>query len=92
MDFSLASDVVAYILSEGTSYAVLGGAGYLAWRFVRAYERRTISPDRLDALTDRVRLLEDAMDHVEDRVDRSDELHRFTTRVLAGHVTNSHPG
>lgn len=92
MDYSLASDVVTYILSEGTSFAVLGGAGYLAWRVVRAYERRTISPDRLDALTDRVRLLEDAMDNLEDRADRSDELHRFTTRVLAGHVTNSRPG
>ena len=89
MDMFLTNEMLAYVLAEGPTYAVLGGAGYLAWRFVRAYERRTVAPDRLEAITDRVRLLEDAVDHVEDRVDRSDELHRFTTRVLAGHVTNA---
>ena len=84
--------MLSYVLTEATPYAAFGGAGYLAWRFVRAYERRTVAPDRVDALTDRVRLLEDAIDQVEDRVDRSDELHRFTTRVLAGHVANTpHP-
>jgi hypothetical protein len=81
--------IVSYLLSEATPYLVFAGGGYLAWRFVRAYERRSVSPDRLDAITDRVRLLEDAMDHLEDRVERCDEVQRFTTRVLAGHVTNA---
>jgi len=81
--------ILSYLLSEAAPYAVFAGGGYLAWRFVRAYERRSVSPDRLDAITDRVRILEDAMDHIEDRVDRCDEVQRFTTRVLAGHVTNT---
>jgi len=81
--------VLPYLLNEAVPYVVFAGGGYLAWRFVRAYERRAISPDRLDGLNDRVRLLEDAMDHLEDRVERCDEVQRFTTRVLAGHVTNT---
>ena len=81
--------IVSYLLSEATPYLVFAGGGYLAWRFVRAYERRSITPDRLDGLVDRVRLLENAMDHLEDRVERCDEVQRFTTRVLAGHVTNT---
>ena len=85
----LALSVLPYLLSEATPYAVFVGAGYLALRFVRAYERRSISPDRFDAVTDRVCILEDAIDQLENRVDRSDELHQFTTRVLAGHVANT---
>ena len=84
--------IVSYLLTEATPYLVFGGGGYLAWRFVRAYERRSISPDRVDGIMDRVRLLENAMDHLEDRVERCDEVQRFTTRVLAGHVTNTTHG
>lgn len=87
MDMSLG--VLPYLLGEMTPYAAIGGAGYLAWRFVRAYERRGATPDQLSALTDRVRMLEDVMDHVEDRIERADEVQRFTTRVLAGHVANT---
>ena len=91
MDIFLANEMLSYVLAEAPIYTALGGAGYLAWRFVRAYERRAVAPDRLEAITDRIRLLEDTVDQVEDRVDRSDELHRFTTRVLAGYVANA-PG
>ncbi len=87
MDIGLG--VVSYFLGETTPYAVFAGGGYLAWRFVRAYERRAASPDQLNALADRVRILEDVIDQVEDRMDRSDEVQRFTTRVLAGHVSNA---
>jgi len=80
---------VAYFLNEATPYAVLAGGGYLAWRFVRAYERRAVAPERFHALADRVRILEDVMDEVEDRIERADEVQRFTTRVLAGHVANT---
>jgi hypothetical protein len=81
--------VLSYFLGDVTPYAVIGGTGYLAWRFVRAYERRVTAPDQITALADRVRILEDVMDHVEDRIERADEVQRFTTRVLAGHVANT---
>jgi len=61
----------------------------VAWRFVRAYERRVVASDQFMALADRVRVLEDVMDQVEDRIERADEVQRFTTSVLAGHVTNN---
>jgi hypothetical protein len=85
----LAFSVLPYLLTEGTPYAVVVGAGYLAWRFVRAYERRAVAPDRFDAVSERVRVLEDSMDELESRADRSDELQQFTSRVLAGHVANT---
>ena len=81
--------VLSYFLGEVTPYAVIGSTDYLAWRFVRAYERRVVAPDQISALADRVRVLEDVMDQVEDRIERADEVQRFTTRVLAGHVTNN---
>jgi len=81
--------VLSYFLGEVTPYAVIGGTGYLAWRFVRAYERRVVAPDQFTALADRVRVLQHVMDQVEDRIERADEVQRFTTSVLAGHVTNN---
>ena len=85
----LAFGVLPYLLTEATPYAALAGAGYLAWRFVRAYEHRSIAPSRLDAISDRMRALEDAVDELEGRADRSEELQQFTSRVLAGHVANT---
>ena len=87
MDVSLG--VVSYFLNEATPYAIFAGGGYLAWRFVRAYERRATAPDQLNALADRVRILEDVVDEVEDRIEHANEVQRFTTRVLAGHVANT---
>jgi hypothetical protein len=81
--------MLSYFLGEVTPYAVFAGGGYVAWRFVRAYERRSAGPHQLDALADRVRILEDVVDQVEDRIERADEVQRFTTRVLAGHVANT---
>jgi hypothetical protein len=81
--------MLSSFLGEAAPYAVFATGGYLAWRFVRAYERRSTAPDRLDALADRVRILEDVVDRVEDRIERADEVQRFTTRVLAGHVANT---
>ena len=85
----LGTSLVSYFLGEAAPYAVFAGGGYLAWRFVRAYERRSAPPDQLTALADRVRILEDVVDQVEDRIERADEVQRFTTRVLAGHVANA---
>ena len=81
--------MLSYFLGEAAPYAVFAGGGYLAWRFVRAYERRSATPDQLCALADRVRILEAVVDEVEDRIERADEVQRFTTRVLAGHVANT---
>lgn len=80
-------DYLLYLLSRLYLYAVTAGVLYIAFRFVQAYERRGVQADQHQALTERVRMLEDVVDHVEDRVDRSDEVQRFTTSVLAARLT-----
>jgi hypothetical protein len=65
-------------------YAALAWASYLAWRWVRAYERRNIRRRDLSAMATRVRLLEESIDDFEHRMRRSEDVHRFTTSVLAG--------
>lgn len=86
MDIDVA--IVPYFLQVGFPYAVVGGVWYVALRFVQAYERCGVRAEEYHALTERVRLLEDVVDRVEDRVDRSDEVQRFTTSVLAARLTN----
>ena len=71
-------------LSAFVPYAVLGWAGYLAWRWVRAYERRNIRRRDLSAISTRMRMVEDSVDDFERRMRRSEDVHRFTTSVLAG--------
>ena len=65
-------------------FGMAGYLGYLAWRFVRAYERRGGEPERLEALSARVRLLEEALVGVEARVAESAEAQRFATELLLG--------
>jgi hypothetical protein len=74
-------------LSALVPYAVLGWAGYLAWRWVRAYERRNLRRRDLSAMSTRVRVLEESIDDFERRMARSEDVHRFTTSVLAGRAT-----
>ncbi len=88
MDYGIG---LSFLVTEATPYATIGWA-YLAWRFVRAYERRAAQPDQITSLAGRVRLLEDALEQVEDRVNRSDELQRFTMRVLAGRESGESAG
>ena len=64
--------------------AAVAWAGYLAWRWVRAYERRNTRRRDLSAMSARLRLLEDGLDDVERRMRRPEDVHRFTTSVLAG--------
>ena len=59
---------VPLALSEALPYLTLGGGGWLAWRFVRAYERRVASAARIRALAERVRVLESALGRVEGSV------------------------
>ena len=80
--------ILAYLLEQGFAYAVTAAICYIALRFVQAYERRGIQVEQYHALTERVRTLEDVLDHVEDRVDRSDEVQRFTTSILAARLTS----
>ena len=75
--------VPTYFLTETLSYVTLGGAGYLAWRVVRAYERRRVAPERLRALAERVRRLEDAVVRVEGSVQQVAEANRLTASFLA---------
>ena len=71
----IAYPYLPYLLTETLSYGMMGGAGYLAWRLVRAYERRSGPPEPLESLTTRVARLEEA-------VERTDEAQRFTTQLL----------
>lgn len=80
--------LLGYLLTDGMPYVVIGAAGYFTWRFVRAFERRGEVPEQTGTLAERVRMLEVGLDHLEARIDRSDELHRFTTSVLAGRAIN----
>lgn len=66
-----------YIVGELFPLVVTAWTAYLAWRVVRAYERRGAGRDGLESLTDRVRLLEDD-------VEQTVEAQRFTTRLLLG--------
>jgi hypothetical protein len=74
--------VAPYLLSEMASYLAFGGAGYLAWRVVRAYERRRVDPARVRALAERVRRLEVALGEVEHSVRETAEGQRFTAQLL----------
>lgn len=78
MDFAVAP----YLLDQVLTYLSFGGAGVLAWRFVRAYERRSAGPRQVRALAQRVRLLEATLGRVEARVEDTAEAQRFTTQVL----------
>ena len=67
---------------------VRGRRGYTGALLIHDTRRVVGMHRRRVALTERVRLLEDVVDRVEDRVDRSDEVQRFTTSVLAARLTN----
>ena len=84
MDTSLG--VLPFLFTELYPYVMTIGVWYVALRFVQAYERRGVEVEAHHALSDRVRILEDVLDRVEDRVDRSDEVQRFTTSVLAARL------
>lgn len=86
--------LLEYLINESVSYAVIGGSGYLGWRFVRAYERRSHPRESLEALNARVAQLEDAVDRVAANVEHTVDAQRFTTRVLLGRSVeqnSSHP-
>jgi hypothetical protein len=79
MDSDFAS---VYLLSEITSYLMAGGAGYLGWRLVRAYERRTTASTTLSELRGRVKMLEDVVEQMDQTLGQTVEAQQFTTRLL----------
>jgi hypothetical protein len=74
----------SFYLAQLFPYAAVGWAGYLAWRWVRAYEGRHLRRRDLYVMSTRVRVLEDSVEEFERRMARSEDVHRFTTSVLAG--------
>jgi hypothetical protein len=74
--------MVPYILSEVMSYLMAAGAFYLAWRFVRAYERRVTAADHVSSLSARVGLLEESFGEIEARVADTNEAQRFAAELF----------
>lgn len=61
----------------------LGGGGYLAWRAVRALERRNAPATDVLALQERVEQLEQQLDTQSAELRRLAEGQQFTERLLA---------
>lgn len=74
--------LVPYAFSELFSYLVVIYGGYLAWRCVRAFERRTTEAARLDTLTAEVSRLGSALAQAEGRLDQTADAQRFATELL----------
>ena len=62
---------------------VLGGAGYLALRFIRAFERRGLAQGELDALKSHIAELEGQFEGMQKDVERLTDEQSFTTRLLS---------
>ena len=64
--------------------SIFGGAAalYIAFRFVRAFERRGVDRAELEALRSQVAMLEDAVDRSTRTVERLEDGQQFTTRLL----------
>ncbi len=79
---------VMMLLSTLPWLAVLGGAGYLSLRFVRAFERRGIAQSDLEALRSRVTELEGQIEGMQVQVERLADEQSFTTRLLSERSTS----
>ena len=79
-DFSL----LPFYVSQVLAYIGWAGAGYLAWRVVRAYERHAFRRTRSRILGRRIRRLEAAMGRVKRRVASTADAQQFTTALLLG--------
>jgi hypothetical protein len=76
------SPLVPYYVFEVLSYGMMGGFSYLAWRLVRAYERRSTAPERLEAVTGRMQVIEESIEQISSRVEQTAEAQRFMTHAL----------
>lgn len=71
------------ILSLFPWLVIFGGGGYLALRFVRAFERRGLAKDELEALQARIQELEAQFDGMQKDVERLSDEQSFTTKLLS---------
>lgn len=71
------------ILSMLVPILVLGGGGYLALRFVRAFERRGISQKQVADLEEKIAQLAAIAESTQRDVGRLSEEQEFTTRLLS---------
>ena len=76
--------ILPYYVGEVVSWIGLAVSLYLAWRGIRAYERRLAEPERLLALARRVQSLETTVEAVEGQVRQASEAQYFTTALLTG--------
>ncbi len=66
-----------------------GAAGIVVWRFIRAYERRSIAGSEIAQMQERLLRVEEALGSFQDQLDQISEGQRFTTQVLAGRTANT---
>jgi hypothetical protein len=62
--------------------ALAGGGFYVAMRFVRAFEHRSLEREELRAVREELGRLQDAMDETNREVERLTEAQRFTMKLL----------
>ena len=77
------------LVDEIAAYAMAGGAAYLAWRLVRAYEWRTAAVTALSELRGRVKALEDVVAQMDETLGQTVEAQQFTTRLLLSRAPTS---
>jgi hypothetical protein len=71
------------VLMIGVPYLGAAIALYFGVRFVRAFERRTLERNELQALEQRVSQLEEELQQTAAATERLEEEQRFTLKVLA---------
>lgn len=84
-------ELLPYAFTELVAYAFFGLGGYLAWRLVRAYERRTRGNEELAVTGGRVRSLEQAMGEIDRRIAEMEDAQRFVTSLLVERAGTAHP-
>jgi hypothetical protein len=81
--------IFPFMFAAGVAF--WGSVLYLALRFVRAAERRSVSREELTELTERVRRLEEELVAADTEIERLAAAERFNTQLLASRV-GGNPG
>jgi hypothetical protein len=84
-------ELIPYAFGELFSYACFAYAGHLAWRVVRAYERRHDHAADLVLMRGRLGSLEQALTEIEERVTDAEDGQRFVTRLLEDRAGPTRP-
>lgn len=83
--------MVAFLLTLIPWAAILWGGGYLALRFVRAFERRSLSQEEIVSLKSKVSELEAGLEKAQEDIARLGDGQAFTTSLLAERPTLPNP-